>query len=140
MSDFKWTPRPPLPIPHGWRKWPQWLTFSRRPGSSRHSKSTCDLPVPADAAYDTIDFMIVLLSYALSGEPTLAAFYDRLAPFSHEVAALFERHRLPSRSALSRFLAALDEPTVEALRTPFLHDRVSASSAFFQSRWIVGSS
>ena len=88
---------------------------------------------------DTIDFMIVLLSYALSGEPTLKAFYDRLAPFRDEVAALFQRHRLPSRSALSRFLAALDEPTVEALRTQFLHDRVSAGSAFFQPRWIVGS-
>lgn len=72
--------------------------------------------------YDTIDFMIVLLSYALSGEPTLAAFYERLTPFSHDVAALFQRHRLPSRSALSRFLAVVDEPTVEALRTRFLHD------------------
>lgn len=89
--------------------------------------------------YDTIDFMIVLLSYARSFEPTLKAFYDRLAPFRDEVAVLFQRHRLPSRSALSRFLAELDEPTVEALRTQFLHDRVSASSAFFQPRWIVGS-
>jgi hypothetical protein len=31
--------------------------------------------------------------------------------------ALFERDRLPSRSALSRFLAALTEAPVEALRT-----------------------
>jgi hypothetical protein len=72
--------------------------------------------------YDTIDFVIVLLSYALSGEPTIAAFYDRLAPFSHDVPALFHRHHFPSRSALSRFLAALNEQTVEALRTQFLHD------------------
>src|SRR2546421_290810 len=72
--------------------------------------------------YDTIDFVIVLLSYALSGEPTLKAFYDRLAPFRDAVAAPFQRHHLPSRSALSRFLAALDEPTVEALRTQFLCD------------------
>lgn len=80
--------------------------------------------------YDTIDFIIVLLSYALSGEPTLAAFYDRLAPFSQEVAALFERHRLPSRSALSRFLAALDEPSVEALRRQFLHDLFERAAPF----------
>lgn len=72
--------------------------------------------------YDTIDFVIVLVSYALSGEPTLAAFYDRLAPFADDVAALFHRQRLPSRSALSRFLAALDEKTLEALRTQFLSD------------------
>lgn len=80
--------------------------------------------------YDTIDFVIVLLSYALSGEPTLKAFYDRLAPFRDDVAALFQRHRLPSRSALSRFLAALDEPTVEALRTQFLHDLFERAAPF----------
>jgi hypothetical protein len=33
-----------------------------------------------------------------------------------------ERDRLPSRSALSRFLAALTEEPVEALRTIFLDD------------------
>src|SRR6266516_3567238 len=36
--------------------------------------------------------------------------------------ALFERDRLPSRSALSRFLAALTEAPVDALRTLFLND------------------
>jgi hypothetical protein len=36
--------------------------------------------------------------------------------------ALFERDQLPSRSALSRFLAALTEAPVEALRTLFLDD------------------
>ena len=80
--------------------------------------------------YDTIDFVIVLLSYALSGEPTILAFYERLAPFAHEVAALFHRHDLPSRSALSRFLTALDEQTVEALRTQFLHDLFERATPF----------
>lgn len=83
--------------------------------------------------YDTIDFVIVLLSYALSGEPTLKAFYDRLAPFCDDVAALFHRHHLPSRSALSRFLAALDEHTVEALRTQFLRDLFERTTAFAHS-------
>jgi hypothetical protein len=36
--------------------------------------------------------------------------------------ALFDRDRLPSRSALSRFLAALTEAPVEDLRTLFLDD------------------
>jgi len=80
--------------------------------------------------YDTIDFVIVLLSYALSGEPTLKAFYDRLAPFRDDVAALFHRHRLPSRSALSRFLAALDEEAVEALRAQFLSDLLERATPF----------
>ena len=41
----------------------------------------------------------------------------RLQPFAVPFMALFERNQLPSRSALSRFLAALTEAPVEALRT-----------------------
>ena len=33
--------------------------------------------------YDTIDFVVVLLGYALSGEATLQSFYERLAPSPH---------------------------------------------------------
>jgi len=80
--------------------------------------------------YDTIDFVAVLFSYALSGEPTIAAFYDRLAPFTDDFLVLFDRHHLPSRSALSRFLAALDEKTVEALRAQFLHDLLERATPF----------
>jgi hypothetical protein len=72
--------------------------------------------------YDLIDFVVVLIGYAVSGEPTLRAFYERLAPFAEAFMALFGRHRLPHRSTLSRFLAALDEATVEALRPLFLKD------------------
>jgi hypothetical protein len=60
--------------------------------------------------------------YAISGEPTLEEFYERLQPFAVPFMALFERDRLPSRSALSRFLASLTEGPVEALRTLFLDD------------------
>jgi len=67
--------------------------------------------------YDVIDFVAVLIGYAVSGEPTLLAFYERLAPFAEVFMALFGRHRLPHRSTLSRFLATLDQSTVEALRT-----------------------
>src|SRR5260370_7248237 len=80
--------------------------------------------------YDTIDFVMVLFAYALSGEPTLASFYDHLAPFTQEFLALFARQRLPSRSALSRWLAALDENVVEALRTQFLHDLFERATPF----------
>src|SRR5205807_9845651 len=72
--------------------------------------------------YDTIDFVVVMIGYALSGEPTLKAFYARLLPFAEPFMALFGRQVLPSRSALSRFLAALDQATVEALRTLFQAD------------------
>jgi hypothetical protein len=72
--------------------------------------------------YDLIDFVAVLIGYILSGEPTLQAFYERLAPFAESFMALFGRHRLPHRSTLSRFLAALDQASVEALRTLFHKD------------------
>jgi hypothetical protein len=72
--------------------------------------------------YDVIDFLVVLFGYAISGERTLEAFYERLQPFAVPFMALFERDRLPSRSALARFLAALTEAPVEALRTLFLED------------------
>ena len=72
--------------------------------------------------YDLIDFVAVLIGYTLSGEPTLLTFYERLAPFAEPFMALFGRNRLPHRSTLSRFLAALDQSTVEALRSVFQKD------------------
>ncbi len=71
---------------------------------------------------DLIDFVVVLIGYAVSGEPTMLACYERLAPFAEPFMALFNRHRLPHRSTLSRFLAALDQSTVEALRACFQED------------------
>jgi hypothetical protein len=72
--------------------------------------------------FEVIDFVAMLIGYALSGEPTLQAYYERLQPFASAFMALFGRSGLPHRATLSRFLAALDEPFVEALRTVFLHD------------------
>ena len=70
--------------------------------------------------YEVIDFVAVLLSYAISGERTLETCSERLQPFALPFMALFGRERLPHRSTLSRFLASLDQVTVEALRTLFL--------------------
>ena|SRR5258706_11532213 len=75
--------------------------------------------------YEVIDFLAVLFGYAISGERTLEAFYARLQPFAGPIMALFDRDRLPTRSTLSRFLAALTEVPVEALRTLFLDDLLS---------------
>src|SRR6266700_5895954 len=72
--------------------------------------------------YDLIDFVAVLIGYILSGEPTLLAFYERLLPFAKPFMAVFGRNQLPHRSTLSRFLAAFDQPTVEALRKLFQED------------------
>jgi hypothetical protein len=42
--------------------------------------------------------------------------------------ALFGRNRLPVPSTLSRFLAAVDRPCLDALRQLFLHDRLQQGS------------
>src|SRR5213080_93753 len=72
--------------------------------------------------YEVIDFLAVLFGYAISGERTLEAFYEQLLPLAQPFMALFERERLPSRSALSRFLASFTPASVEALRVLFLED------------------
>jgi hypothetical protein len=72
--------------------------------------------------YEVIDFLAVLFGYAISGERTLEVFYERLLPLAQPFMALFERENLPSRSALSRFLASLTWTATEALRTLFLAD------------------
>ena len=72
--------------------------------------------------YEVIDFLAVLFGYATSGEHTLEAFDERLAPFAEPFMAMFGRKRLPSRSTLSRFLAALPQEAVETLRQLFLED------------------
>ncbi len=72
--------------------------------------------------YEVIDFLAVLFGYAVSGERTLEAFYERLSPFASTFMALFDRDRLPARSTLSRFLAALTAQAKEALRCLVLED------------------
>ncbi len=75
--------------------------------------------------YEVIDFLAVLFGYAISGERTLEAFYERIEPFAAAFMALFDRERLPARSTLSRFLSALTQEPVEALRALFLDDVLS---------------
>jgi hypothetical protein len=75
--------------------------------------------------FEVIDFVVMLIGYAISGEPTLKAYYERLYPFANTFMALFGRSRLPHRATLSRFLAALDEAAVEALRSVFLQDALA---------------
>ncbi len=69
--------------------------------------------------YEPIDFLALVIGYAVSGERTLSDFFERLAPFETAFMALFGRRCLPHRSSLSRFLAAVDRPCLEAFRTLF---------------------
>ena len=69
--------------------------------------------------YEPIDFLAVLIGYAISGERTLADFFERVAPFETAFMALFGRANLPHRSSLSRFLADVDRSCLQAFRRLF---------------------
>jgi hypothetical protein len=60
-------------------------------------------------SYVAIDFLALLVGHAISGEPTLSDFFERLAPFGTAFMAMFGRKSLPHRSSLSRYLADVDE-------------------------------
>ncbi|GHO56333.1 hypothetical protein [Ktedonobacter robiniae] len=49
---------------------------------------------PRFGHYDTIDFVVALLGYAVSGEPTLKAFYERLSLFekNHKIRNDFRKN------------------------------------------------
>ena len=81
--------------------------------------------------YELVDFVAVLIGYAVSAESSLQTFYERLTPFASAFMALFGRKNLPHRSTLSRYLSALDQPTVEALRALFLDDLLQRTAQTF---------
>ena len=69
--------------------------------------------------YESIDFLALLVGYAISGERTLSDFFECVAPFETAFMALFGRSSLPHRSSLSRFLAAVDRPCARSLPYAF---------------------
>jgi len=88
--------------------------------------------------YEVLDFVAVLLGYAISGERTLETFYQAVQPWEGPLMALFEREKLPSRSALSRFLASVNFEATEALRSLFLADLLARPSSHRATHRSVG--
>lgn len=72
--------------------------------------------------FEVCDFFLVLLVYAISGELTLLAVYAAMAPSVASLGALWSREHLPARSTVSRFLAVVTQPAVDALRLLLFED------------------
>jgi hypothetical protein len=70
--------------------------------------------------YEVCDFVLILLAYAVSKADTLAAFFAQAKPVRTGLMAAWQRDRMPSASALSRFLSAVQATSLEQLRTLFL--------------------
>ena len=77
--------------------------------------------------YELIDFVAMLIGYAMSGERPLQAFCERVQPFADPFMALFGRADLPNPATLSRYLSVLDQHSVDALRTLYLDDLLARS-------------
>ena len=73
-----------------------------------------------------IDYTLLLLLFAVSPARDLKAFFADLGSASHVGAALWARLRLPSRSALSRWLAHLGADHVAALAEVLLRDVIES--------------
>ena len=54
--------------------------------------------------YEVLDFVLILLTYTISNERSLSLFFRTICPISAAIAALWERKKIASASALSRFL------------------------------------
>jgi hypothetical protein len=72
--------------------------------------------------YEVMDFVLLLVSYAISGERTIADFYRSLEPVKEVLMSQWGRESCPSASSLSRFLGCVEASGVEALRSLFESD------------------
>ncbi|BAY59922.1 hypothetical protein NIES2135_67990 (plasmid) [Leptolyngbya boryana NIES-2135] len=72
--------------------------------------------------YEVMDFVLLLISYAISEERTIADFYKAIAPIKDALMSQWGRNRCPSASSLSRFLGCIQSSAVEALRSLFESD------------------
>ena len=72
--------------------------------------------------YEACDFFLVLVLYAVSRVANLEDFHTALLPWGPPLAALWLRSKVPSRSALSRFLEVVPASAVEVLRNLLFDD------------------
>ncbi|MBN8564994.1 MAG: hypothetical protein J0L70_31275 [Leptolyngbya sp. UWPOB_LEPTO1] len=72
--------------------------------------------------YEVCDFVLLLLAYAISGVETLKEFFVQLASVESVVLSVWQRQQCPVASTVSRFLSAIEGPSVEQLRTLFEAD------------------
>jgi hypothetical protein len=69
--------------------------------------------------FQAVDLLLVLLLFSLSNERSVRAFYRHMGPHASLLAALWQRDRLPSRSAFVEMLATVDESFLEVVRPLF---------------------
>lgn len=102
---------------------PDWLVevivvalYWRKIGILDAINESVRVPRGKAGSYEVCDYVLMLLAFALSGEGHVRHFRKRLEGHEKALAAAWDRDGVPSPSALSRFLAAVGSPPLEALR------------------------
>ena len=67
-------------------------------------------------AFEAVDLVLVLILFGLSNECSLRAFFKHLGPHGKELAALWGRSKMPTRSGFMAMLKAVDDPLVDNVR------------------------
>lgn len=70
-------------------------------------------------AFEAVDLVLVLLLFSLSNERSVRAFFKHLGPHGNELAALWGRGRMPTRSGFMAMLKAVNGPLVDDVRPLF---------------------
>ncbi|MEP0913305.1 hypothetical protein NDI45_20545 [Leptolyngbya sp. GB1-A1] len=87
--------------------------------------------------YEVMDFVLLLNSYAVSGEASLKEYFKAIVPVSGLVMGLWERDGCPVASSLSRFLRDVDERAVESLRGLFEEEMGQKSIRVREGMWMT---
>ncbi len=87
--------------------------------------------------YEVMDFVLLLNSYAVSGEASLKEYFKAIVPVSGLVMGLWERDGCPVASSLSRFLRDVDEGAVEALRGLFEEEMGQKGIRVREGMWMT---
>lgn len=69
--------------------------------------------------FEAVDLVLVLILFGLSNERSVRAFFKHLGPHGNELAAVWGRDNLPTRSGFMGLLNAVEEPLVDQVRPLF---------------------
>jgi hypothetical protein len=102
---------------------PDWLaeaivvaTWWRQHGLFAAINDVLRVPRGRAGAYEPCDFVLFLLAFSVSRMGKVSHFRRRLGQHALALAAAWDRDAVPSASALSRFLAVVDESALAQLR------------------------
>lgn len=116
------SPEPDPALPPWWAQGLLLMLRARDSGVLTGMQQTVRVPRGRIGRYEVCDFAAVLILYALSAAATLETLYAVMPRCAPALFAAWRRERVPSRSALCRFLQEVSPSALEALRAVLFED------------------